>query len=177
MMRRIRLLSKCYLKRQIFLGTALLCVFSLDVQASSVSPAPITLDCSKDLMRNFFPEALVNKTLRKFEISQDLWQPITTELSLRDKEVFKILAEKASKITPNPLTNPQERQAGLKLFLETLYEIFSTTLKIHGITDDDKIQAMFLDVRQQTAKSFGQCVKTEITKTSDVSSHEISAVE
>ena len=64
-------------------------------------------------------------------------------------------------MNPNPLKDPAQRQAAVKLFKETLFEIFSEVLTQHGVKDPKQIQAMLDDVQQQKAKRFAQCMEQQ----------------
>lgn len=116
-------------------------------------------ECSKELLLAYFPETFLNETLKKFNVPDTEWTQINQELALKDKDVIGIVEEKASKITPNPLKDPQQRQTAVKIFRETLFEVFSSVLKNHGVKDDSQIQAMLDDIQQQKAKRFAQCME------------------
>lgn len=115
-------------------------------------------DCSRDLLMAYFPKPFVNKTLEHFKVPHDQWEAINKELADKDKDIVKNVELKASKISPNPLTDPQQRQAAVKLFRETLLDSFSTVMKAHGVNDEKQIQAMLDDIQQQKAKRFAKCM-------------------
>lgn len=122
--------------------------------------APTAIDeCSKELLIAYFPEAFVNETFKKFNVPQDKWNSINKDLAGKEKEVVKIVEEKAEKLSPNPLKDPSQRQAAVKIFRETLLQIFSEALKKNGVNDDKQIQAMLDDVQQQKARRFAQCME------------------
>lgn len=116
-------------------------------------------ECSKELLLSYFPKAFVNETLSKYKVPQDQWDAINKELAEKDKEVIKIVEEKASKISPNLLRDPQQRQAAVKLFRETLFDVFSKVMKAHGVTDDKEIQQMLDDIQRQKALRFKECME------------------
>ncbi len=115
-------------------------------------------DCSRDLLMAYFPKPFVNATLEHFNVPKDQWDEINKKLAEKDKEIVRSVEEKASKMTPNPLTDPQQRQAAVKLFRETLLDSFSSVMKAHGVKDEKQIQAMLDDIQQQKAKRFAQCM-------------------
>lgn len=130
-------------------------------------PAAAVADaCSKELLLAYFPENFVSETLKKFNVPQDQWAAITKELAAKDKDVVKDVEEKAAKMTPNPLKDrsPEQRQAAVKIFREALFNIFSSVLKAHGVTDEKQIQAMLTDIQQQKAKNFAQCMEKQKTQ-------------
>lgn len=124
--------------------------------------APLQLDsCSKELLTSYFPEAFVNNTLKSNDVPKDQWDAINKELSVKDKAIIKTVEEKAAKMTPNPLNDPQQRQVAVKIFRETLFDSFAQVMRAHGIKDDQKIQAMLDDIQQQKAKRFGECMENQ----------------
>lgn len=132
--------------------------FMLPIQASAANPVE---ECSKELLLSYFPEAFVKESLKKFDVPQDKWNAIVKELNEKDKQVVKIVEEKASKVNPNPLKDPQQRQAAVKIFRDTLTEVFSGVLKRNGIADENQIQQMLDDIQQQKAKRFAQCMEQQ----------------
>src|SRR5690348_4739420 len=102
-------------------------------------------ECSKELLLSYFPETFVNDSLKRFNIPQDKWAGINASLSSKDKDIVKIVEQKASTMTPNPLKDPQQRQAAVKLFRETLLQVFSDALKDNGIQDTSQFQAILDD--------------------------------
>jgi hypothetical protein len=72
--------------------------------------------------------------------------------------------EKASKMDPNPLKDPSQRQAAVKLFRDTLFEVFSGVLNEHGVTDEQKVRAMLDDIQHQKAVRFAQCMEKKMPK-------------
>lgn len=127
-------------------------------------------ECSKELLLTYFPKPFVNETLKKYNIPQEKWDAINSQLSEKDKQVISIVEEKASKMNPNPLKDAQQRQAAVKIFRETLRQIFSEVMKNNGITDEKQIDTMLDDIQQQKAKRFAQCM--ERRKTADAPASE-----
>lgn len=118
-------------------------------------------ECSQEILLSYFPGVFVSETLTKFNIPKDQWDKIKQELLGRDKEIIKQVEAKASKMNPNPLKDPEQRQAAIKLFRETLFDNFSSVMKAHGVKDDKQIQAMLDDIQQQKAKRFAHCMEIQ----------------
>ncbi|MBA3816895.1 MAG: hypothetical protein H0X29_10340 [Parachlamydiaceae bacterium] len=131
-----------------------------DLSAVSTS-VPVMDECSKDLLLSYFPERFVNETLKRFNISEEKWAGINATLSIKDKEIVKLVEQKASSMKSNPLNDPQQRQAAVKLFRETLLQVFTDSLKSNGIQDSTQFQAMLDDIQQQKAKKFSQCLEKQ----------------
>lgn len=131
--------------------------------AMSISNAAVAVEqkdeCSKEILLAYFPEVFVDETLNRFKVPKDQWEAINKELSVKDKDIIKIVEAKASKINPNPLKDPQQRQAAVKIFRETLFESFASVMRAHGVSDDKQIQAMLDDIQQQKAKRFAKCME------------------
>jgi hypothetical protein len=131
----------------------------LSVSAAAAPSA--TDDCAKELLLSYFPEPIVNDTLKRFDVPQDKWAGIVKSLSAKDKEVVKTVEKKAAAMNPNPLKDPQQRQAAVKLFRDTLLQVFTEALKENGLTDTSKFQAMLDDIQQQKAKKFAMCMEKQ----------------
>lgn len=125
----------------------------------SSNPPGMSDECSRELLISYFPKVFVTETLKKYNVPQDKWDAISSDLSQKDKQVIKTVEDKASKMNPNPLKDPQQRQAAVKLFRETLTDLFSSTLKANGVTDDKQIGEMLNDIQQQKAKRFAMCMQ------------------
>lgn len=123
--------------------------------------APVADECAREILLSYFPAPMVNETLKKFDVPQDKWSGITSSLSSKDKDVVKIVEQRASAMNPNPLKDPQQRQAAVKLFKETLLEVFTDAMKQNGLTDTSKFQAMLDDIQQQKAKKFAMCLEKQ----------------
>jgi hypothetical protein len=119
--------------------------------------------CSKELLLAYFPNNFVIQTLKKFNVPENEREGIAKDLAAKDKNVVKEVEEKASKLNPNPLKDrsPDQRQAAVKIFRDSLLDIFSQVLKDHGIKDEQQIQDMLADIQQQKAKNFAQCMEKQ----------------
>lgn len=137
--------------------------FANNAQLHADSPAiageSSMTDCSKEFLIAYFPPVLVENSLEKFHVPKDKWEPIVKQLTASEKSIITLVEEKASKITPNPLKDPQQRQAAVKIFRETLMEIFSGVLHQNGITDEQQIKSILDDIQQQKAKKFAECLE------------------
>lgn len=135
------------------------------VGAAEAVPAD---ECAKEMLLSYFPAPIVKETLKKFNIPQEKWEGILSSLSSKDKEVVKIVEQKAAGMNPNPLKDPQQRQAAVKLFRETLLDVFAKALQDNGITDSTKFQPMLDDIQQQKAKKFAMCMEKQKQKAEEL---------
>src|SRR5262249_10869594 len=108
-----------------------------------------------------FPEPIVMDTLKRFNVPQDKWAGIAKSLSEKDKEVVKLVEKKASAMNPNPLKDTQQRQAAVKLFRDTLFEVFADAMKENGVEDQSQLMPMLDDIQQQKAKKFAMCMEKQ----------------
>lgn len=149
------------MKKLLWTKTILSLVFG--VSAISVTgiatAAEMQEECSKEILLAYFPEIFVNETLGRFKVPKDQWDAINKELAVKDKDIIKTVEEKAAKINPNPLKDPQQRQVAVKIFRETLFDSFASVMRTHGVSDDKQIQAMLDDIQQQKAKRFAKCME------------------
>jgi|GEM_PF-1269269 len=121
-------------------------------------------ECSKEILLSYFPEPFVTPTLKKFNVPQDKWDAIVRGLADKNKDVLRLVEEKASKLNPNPFKgfDPSQRAAAVKIFRETLTQVFSEVLKANGVTDDAQIAKMLEDIQQQKAANFAKCREKEM---------------
>lgn len=141
-------------------SVALLTIGFAVVDFSTALPlhAATAEECTKELLLSFFPEAFVAETLQKYQVSKDKIEPIINGLKEKNNDVIKLVDEQASKMDPNPLKDPSQKQVAVKIFRESLYQVFSSVLKANGITDDQRIQAMLGEIQQLKTKRFAQCM-------------------
>lgn len=131
------------------------------LEAAATAAANPTDECAKELLLSYFPEPIINETLKKFKVPEDKFAGINKSLSSKDKEIVKLVEQKAAAMNPNPLKDPQQRQAAVKLFRETLLQVFSEALKDNGVLDSTQYQAMLDDIQQQKAKKFAMCMEKQ----------------
>ena len=141
-------------------SVALLSIGFAVVDFSTALPleAATAEECTKELLLSFFPEAYVAETLQKYQVSKDKIEPIINGLKEKNNDVIKLVDEQASKLGPNTLSDPSQKQVAVKIFRESLYQVFSSVLKANGITDDQRIQAMLGEIQQLKTKRFAQCM-------------------
>lgn len=141
----------------VFLGV---CSFMSPSIVVGAEPSDV---CSKELLLAYFPDNFVIETLKKFNVPKDKWEGIVKGLAAKDKDIVKEVEEKASKLNPNPLKDrsPEQRQVAVKIFRESLLDVFGGVLKANGITDEKQIQSMLADIQQQKAKNFAQCMEKQ----------------
>lgn len=128
------------------------------------SAAPLSAaapeECSKELLLAFFPETFLNETLKKFNVPESEWPAINQELAAKDREVATLVEQKAAAMNPNPFKDPRERMRAIQILKDTLFEVFSSVLNQHGVTDSDQIQQMLDEIQQLRAKRFAECMKS-----------------
>lgn len=120
-------------------------------------PTALTVTPPDDCLLSFYPTEFVNVTLDRNKVPKEEWVAINKELA--SKDILGIMESKASKMNPNPLEDPSQRQASVTLFRQTLFDNFAVVMKAHGIKDDKQIQTMLDDIQQQKAKNFAKCVE------------------
>ncbi|CDR34992.1 hypothetical protein [Criblamydia sequanensis] len=136
-------------------------VAALQSMQFNASHAEEVQECSRELLLSYFPEPFVKNSLDKFDVNQAERASIISDLENQDQEVIKKVEEKASQKDPNPLKTPVKREEAVKLFRETLFEVFSDVMKKHGETDDKRIQLMLDDIQHQKAKYFVRCMEQQ----------------
>ena len=124
-------------------------------------PSFNAMNCSKEELMSFFPQPVVQAVLLEAKFSNEDAAVISKELSQKNPELVKIIEEKASKMDPNPFKDLSQRDQGLKIYRETLFEMFSKVLKAHGITDEDQAHTLLEDIRESKSKQFIECIRKQ----------------
>jgi hypothetical protein len=122
---------------------------------SSLHAQDIPCD-SAELNKNF-PDAYVNYVLEFYNIPKNKWKFITDELASKEGSVQQIVKDKAAEMSPNPLTPPVESVTVSRLYRETIYDIFSSTLKDNEIESETTIRDMFSRILDMKGKRFWEC--------------------
>jgi hypothetical protein len=120
--------------------------------------------CTKEVLMTFFPKPLIKNVLIQYKISDQEAEKIAQELSTKDQEVVRRVEKKASAMDPNPLKELNEKDAALKLFRETLFEVFAEVLNAHGVEDSDKVRLMLDDMQAAKGKLFVECIRRDRAK-------------
>lgn len=131
------------------------------LQAENAVKTPSSLNCTKEQLMTFFPQPIVESVLTEAKISEEQVKEISQELSQQDRELIKKVEEKAAKWDPNPFSDLSQRDLAIKIYNETLYEVFSKILKAHGINSDNQIQALLDKVREMKSKLFIDCIRNQ----------------
>jgi hypothetical protein len=152
---------KSILTRVIFI-VAIICSPVVALLATEKElPVHATLNCTKEELMTFFPKAVVKAVLIKSKISEEQADSIAEDLSTKDAELDKIVKDKASKLDPNPLHDLNQRDVAIKIYRESLFQGFAKVLRAHGITDDEKIQALLDELQRSKSQLFVDCIRRE----------------
>lgn len=117
-----------------------------------------SMKCTKEELMRFFPEQVVRPILIQAKIPEKEADAIAQALAQKDVELAKIVEEKSSKIDPNPFKNLSQRDLAIKIYRETLYEVFAKVLKEHGISDADQVQSLLDKLQEARSKLFIECI-------------------
>lgn len=120
-----------------------------------------SMKCTKEELMRFFPEQVVHSILIKAQLPKEKADAIAQELSQKDKELAKIVEEKSAKIDPNPFKELSQRELAIKIYRETLYEVFAKVLKANGVTDEDQIQTLLDELQDARSKLFIECIRKQ----------------
>ena len=120
-----------------------------------------SMKCTKEELMRFFPEQIVQSVLVKAKLPQEQADAIARDLSQKDRELAKLVEERSSKVDPNPFKNLSQRDLAIKIYRETLYEVFAKVLKAHGVTSDDQIQTLLDELQEARSKLFIECIRKQ----------------
>lgn len=149
-------------------------LFSMvSLTALEAQPSEETLNkCTKEELMTFFPQQVVESVLLKAHVQKEKAESISKELSQKDRELSKIVENKASKMEQNPFKDLSQRDLAVKIYRETLYEVFAKVLKAHGITNDDQIQSLLEEMSAAKSKLFIDCIKKQTAQPAPVAPKE-----
>lgn len=148
------------MKSNYLFSTLTLMIYGAALCAESPE-TPSSLECTKEELMTFFPQQVVQSVLIKANLTKEEAATIAQKLSQKDREFSKIVEEKAEKLESNPFKDLNHRDVAVKIYNETLYEVFAEVLKSHGITNDDQIQAFLEKVKGEKSKLFIECIRKQ----------------
>lgn len=120
------------------------------------------LPCSKEELMKFFPQPIVKGVLMNdAHLPEQEADSIAQELAKADQRLEKMVDEKAARYNPNPLKNLGQRDQAIKIYQETLFEVFASTLKSHNIKDESQIRFLLEEIRSIKSKMFVDCIRQQ----------------
>ena len=140
---------------------SMVCMSTLQAQVAD----DVLSKCTKEELMTFFPQQVVESVLIKAKLPSDQATAIAQELSQKDRELAKIVEDKAAKLEPNPFKDLSQRDLAIKIYRETLYEVFAKVLKAHGVKNDDQIQALLEEMQAAKSKLFIECIRKQTAST------------
>lgn len=144
----------------VFPAILMLTFSSLFAQDNSQSKfvAPQVDEQCKEILMSYFPKTIVTEVLTQNNVPKDKVAVIADALAKKSSDVLKIVQDKASKMNPNPLKDPNMHEQTGKLIRDTVLEIFGSVMKDNGVTDNKQIQSMADAIQQKKADLFKQCM-------------------
>lgn len=139
---------------------ATLCLATLQAETTEVVLSN-AMKCTKEELMTFFPKQIVQSILLQGHLPKDKAEIIAEELSQKDKEFARVVEEKAAKLQPNPFQDLSQRDLAIRIYRETLYEVFAKVLKAHGVTNEDQIQTLLDAMQEEKSKRFIECIRKQ----------------
>jgi hypothetical protein len=137
-----------------------LCLATLQAETTEVVLSN-SMKCTKEELMTIFPKQIVQSILIQAHLPKDKAESIAEALSQKDQEFTKIVEEKAAKVQPNPFQDLSQRDLAIRIYRETLYEVFSKVLKAHGVTNDDQIHTLLDQMQNEKSKRFIECIRKQ----------------
>ncbi len=76
-----------------------------------------------------------------------------------------MVEDKAAKLDPNPFKDLSRRDVAIRIYRETLYEVFAGVLKAHGISSNKQIRVTRYKIQEAKSKLFIECIhKQQLAK-------------
>lgn len=111
----------------------------------------------------FFPEGIVKNVLIQANFTKEESDSIANELAVKDRGMAKLVDQKAAQYQPNPFKELNQRDQAIKIYQETLFEVFANVLKEHGVKDENQIRALLDEIRLIKSKNFIDCISKQKT--------------
>ena len=138
---------------------AITCQSDLKAQENEgEDPEPI---CTKEELMTFFPRQIVENVLVRFQVPQEQAVAIAEELAAQNQGLLQKVEEKAAKLDPNPFKDLSQRDAAIKIYQETLHEVFTQVLKAHQIDQEAQIDLYLNEIRRIKSKLFVECIRKQ----------------
>jgi hypothetical protein len=145
----------CYAAAFSMIGNALLHAETTEVVLSN------NMKCTKEELMTFFPQQVVHSILIEAHIPEEQAKAIAQELSQKDRELAQLVEEKAAKVEPNPFKDLSQRDLAIRIYRDTLYEVFAKVLKSHGVTNEDQIKTLLDEMQAAKSRLFIECIRKQ----------------
>lgn len=140
----------------IFAGLVLSLIGTYPVTLNGEDVSPI---CYRQIQTSFFNPQLVIQALGVYNIEQNLWRFIVSDLQLAVVQVPSLVQAEAQSINPNPLGRPFDKEKAYKILQRALYKVYySVVIKYqfrvgNSLINNSSIQGSFnhIWVQQQAA--------------------------
>lgn len=120
------------------------------------------IPCTKEELMMFFPKPIVKEVLIKgTDLSEEEAENISKELVVKDQGLVQLVDEKAARYNPNPFHDLSQRDKAVRIYQETLFEVFAEVLKKHGLNDEKRIHALLENVRSIKSHMFVDCIRKQ----------------
>lgn len=117
--------------------------------------------CTREELMLFFPEGVVKNVLVQANFSEEESEGIAKELGVKDRGIAKLVDQKAAQYQPNPFKELSQRDQAIKIYQETVFEVFANVLKEHGIKDENQIRSLLEEIRLIKSKIFIDCISKQ----------------
>lgn len=136
------------------------CVISFGSLAAEVDDQVLS-KCTKEELMTFFPPEVVKSVLIKAKVAPEQASDVANELAKKDPELTKMVEDKAAKLDQDPFKDLSQRDLAIKIYRETLYEVFAKVLKAHGMKNEDQIQSLLDEMNDAKSKLFIECIRKQ----------------
>ncbi len=117
--------------------------------------------CFRILESNYFEPGALYQALSLHHVIQSQWNLIYQDLAKRSRDIPKIVKDKASRLSPNPLQDPYNKDVAVQILHDALYSLFVDVLRIHNITNESDIKNMFDYILSRKPEALQQCFISE----------------
>jgi hypothetical protein len=120
--------------------------------------------CLRNLQQNFFREAVVTEALSFYNIPQGLWVPINNDLKVASARVPEQMKRMTSRMVPNPLEYPFQREVVAKLLKQALFEAFLSAMTNNNMVERPTVDMIFDYIFYRQAPFLISCLGEDAVK-------------
>ena len=143
---------------QFKLTMSLVGILLLGLGNSSLVAYDASPRCYKNLQINFFQERLVYEAFSLHGVPQGAWPTIFHDLDDQQKHVPERIRDLAAVLRPDPLDPVFIPEVARKILLDVLFKTFSTVMRMHDLSNDADITAMFNFILSKQIGKVDSCV-------------------
>lgn len=125
--------------------------------AKNVPPISSSHSCYEELQTHFFERNLVLQALSLYQIPQGLWEKISQTLELKSYQISNKIKKMTSRLVPNPLDYPMQKEAAAQLLYQVLKDTLYETMTEYQVNERPTSDFVFDYIFERQFSKFLSC--------------------